>query len=75
VYGTDLYALLDGLPGVDHVDGLRFVDLPADRALTVDGEVVGARLAAHELVAVTVVDDSGSPGRLTVATGPTRGAA
>jgi hypothetical protein len=75
VYGSELYALLDGLPGVDHVDGLRFVDLPADRALTVDGEVIGARLAAHELVAVTVVDDSGTPGRLTVVAGSTRGVA
>jgi hypothetical protein len=67
VYAAELYARLDGLPGVDYVDGLRFVDLPADRAISVDGEVAGARLAGHELVAVTVVDDSGTPGRLTVA--------
>jgi hypothetical protein len=75
VYGSELYALLDGLPGVDHVDGLRFVDLPADRAIPVDGEVTGARLAAHELVAVTVVDDSGTPGQLTVVAGPAGGTA
>jgi hypothetical protein len=75
VYGTELYALLDALPGVDHVDGLRFVDLPADRALTVDGEVTGARLAAHELVAVTVVDDAGTTGQLTAVVGPTGGGA
>lgn len=67
VYASDLYALLDGLPGVDYVDDLRFVDLPADRAVTVDGEVTGARLAPHELVAVTVVDDQGRPDRLSVA--------
>jgi hypothetical protein len=33
----------------------------------VDGEVVGARLAGHELVAASVVDDAGTPGQLTVA--------
>jgi hypothetical protein len=66
VHASDLYALLDGLAGVDYVDGLGFPGLPADRALTSDGEVIGVRLAAHELVAVTVVDDQGQPGQLTV---------
>jgi hypothetical protein len=75
VYASELYAVLDGLPGVDYVDGLRFVDLPAERAITVDGEVAGARLAASELVALTVVDGAGTPGRLSAVTTAGGGAA
>jgi hypothetical protein len=66
LHASELYALLDGLPGVDFVDGLRFVDPPPQRQISVDGEVIGVRLAPHELVEVTVVDDDGQPGRLAV---------
>jgi len=66
VHASELYALLDRQPGVDHVDDLAFVDPPADRRVVVDGEVTGIRLAPHELVAVTVVDDTGRPGPLPV---------
>jgi hypothetical protein len=66
VHASELYALLDRQPGVDYVDGLRFVDPPADRQVLVDGEVTGIRLASHELVSVAVVDDTGRTDRLTV---------
>jgi hypothetical protein len=66
VHASELYALLDRQPGVDYVDGLAFIDPPADRQVLVDGEVSGIRLAPHELVAGTVVDDTGEPGRLAV---------
>ncbi|MGZ4568005.1 MAG: hypothetical protein ACXVFZ_14440 [Blastococcus sp.] len=66
VHASELYAVLDRLPGVDFVDGLRFLDTPAARRITVGGEVVGVRLASHELVEVTVVDDAGRSGQLQV---------
>jgi hypothetical protein len=69
VYVSELYGLLDRQPGVDFADGLAFVGLAPERALVVDGEQVGVRLGPEELVAVTVVDRDGRPGRLTVALG------
>lgn len=66
VHASELYAVLDRLPGVDFVDGLRFLDVPAARRITVDGEVVGVRLASHELVEGTAVDETGHPGQLQV---------
>jgi hypothetical protein len=66
VHASELYGVLDGLPGVDFVDRLRFVDPPPERQIIAAGAVVGVRLAPHELVAVTAVDDDGRPGRLSV---------
>ena len=69
VHASEIYALLDRLPGVDFADGLAFPGAAPDRAIVVDGEQVGVRLAPEELVAVTVVDENGRPGRVTVAMG------
>jgi hypothetical protein len=66
VHASEIYAVLDRLPGVDFVDGLRFVDPPPDRQIIAGGDVVGVRLASHELVEVTAVDDGGRPGQLQV---------
>jgi hypothetical protein len=66
VHASELYGVLDRLPGVDFVDRLRFVDPPPERQLSAGGAVVGVRLAPHELVDVTAVDDAGQPGQLSV---------
>lgn len=72
VFLSDLYRLLDGLPGVDYVDGLRLVGVPPDRVLDDAGEVVGMRLGAAELPDPVAVDDAGTPGLLTVVAGGSR---
>jgi len=66
VHASELYGVLDELPGVDFVDRLRFVDPPPERQIGAGGSVVGVRLAPHELVDVTAVDDAGHPGQLSV---------
>jgi hypothetical protein len=66
VHASEIYAVLDRLPGVDFVDGLRFVDPAPDRQIIAGGDVVGVRLAPHELVDITVVDDRGRQGQLSV---------
>jgi hypothetical protein len=75
VYLSELYQLLDGLTGVDYVDGVRFVGLPADRALVVNGDVIGARLDPHELVVVSASDDPSNADRLVVVPGTAAGGA
>jgi hypothetical protein len=69
VHASEIYGLLDRLPGVDFADGLAFPGAAPERAIVVDGEQVGVRLAPEELVSVTVVDSDGRPGRVTVALG------
>lgn len=66
MYTSELVAVLDGLHGVDFVEELRFLDPPSERQISADGRIVGVRLAPHELVEVTVVDDRRRPGRLAV---------
>jgi hypothetical protein len=72
IFVSDLYRLLDELPGVDYVDGLRFVGVPPDRVLVEAGEVVGVRLGEAELPAPVAVDDTGASGLLTVVVGGSR---
>ncbi len=72
VFLSDLYRLLDGLPGVDYVDGLRLMDVPPDRVLDDGGDVIGMRLGAAELPEAVAVDDAGTPGLLTVVAGGSR---
>jgi hypothetical protein len=57
---------------VDFADGLSFVGLPPERAVVVEGEQVGVRLAPEELVAATVIDGDGHPDRVSVALGGRR---
>jgi hypothetical protein len=54
IHLSELYRLLDGLAGVDHVDDLRFAALPPEREIRYDGRVIGAALAEHELPDLTL---------------------
>ncbi len=74
VYLSELYQLLDGLPGVDYVDAVRFVGLAGDRGLVAGGNVIGVRIDPHELVDVSVADDPSNPNRLVAIPGTSAGA-
>jgi hypothetical protein len=54
IHLSELYRLLDGLPGVDHVDDLGFAGLAPEREIRYDGRVIGAALAEHELPDLTL---------------------
>jgi hypothetical protein len=82
VFLSELYQLLDGLPGVDYVDDVRFVRPSPERAIGSSGqrpagtgtgeEVAGIWLDEHELVRIAVVDDAADPDHLVVVS-PQRG--
>lgn len=58
VYRSEVYQLLDGLPGVQYVDRVTLSTSDTRRAIVAnDGMTSAIALQTHELVAITIADD------------------